>query len=210
LTRHCWRHASYSTTLLRLGRHPRRQRSGVATSINSSSLPSTCRSMRGGANHLHSILTPRQRHMRRPQPVRRLSSTLLPSGQMPTKQCGIVHRWRVTQRPTSGLKSTVAAVEKMAESPSSASARGIEISRAAILKKISTLTRRRIRVHPNVRHIPLAPRELRGGAWRWHHICGWWSGHASAGPTCQRSMMEPSTPLSSCRSTPPLSLRQGG
>jgi hypothetical protein len=30
------------------------------------------------------------------------------------------------------------------------------------LKKILTLTRRRIRVHPHVRHIPLAPRELRG------------------------------------------------
>jgi hypothetical protein len=66
---------------------------GVATSISSSSLPSTHRSMRGGANHLRSILTPRQRHMRRPQPVRRLSSTLLPSGQMPAKRCGIVHRW---------------------------------------------------------------------------------------------------------------------
>jgi hypothetical protein len=49
-----------------------------------------------------------------------------------------------------------------------------------------------------------------GGAWRWHHICGWWSGRASSGPTCRRSMMGPSTPLSSCRSTPPLSLRQGG
>jgi hypothetical protein len=51
----------------------------------------------------------------------------------------------------------------MVESPSSASARGVEISRAAILKKILTLTRHRIRVHPHVRHIPLAPRELRGG-----------------------------------------------
>jgi hypothetical protein len=34
---------------------------------------------------------------------------------------------------------------------------------AAILKKISTLTRRRVGVHPHVRHIPLAPRELQGG-----------------------------------------------
>jgi hypothetical protein len=35
------------------------------------------------------------------------------------------------------------------------------------LEKISTLTRRRIRAHPHVRHIPLAPQELRaGGAWR--------------------------------------------
>jgi hypothetical protein len=119
--------------------------------------------MRGSANHLRSILTPHQRHMRRPQPVRRLSITLLPSGQMPAKRCGIVHRWRVTRRSTSGLKSTVAAVEKMVESPSSASARGVEISRAAILKKILTLTRRHIRVHPHVRHIPLAPRELQRG-----------------------------------------------
>jgi hypothetical protein len=104
-----------------------------------------------------------QRHMRHPQPVRRLLSTLLPLGQMPTKRCGIAHRWRVTRRPTSGLKSIVAVVEKMAESPSSTGVRGVEISRAAISKKISTLTRRRVRVHPHVRHIPLAPRELRGG-----------------------------------------------
>jgi hypothetical protein len=48
-------------------------------SISSSLLPSTRRSMRGGANHQHNILTP-QRHMRRPQPVRRLSSALHPSG----------------------------------------------------------------------------------------------------------------------------------
>jgi hypothetical protein len=166
--------------------------------------------MRGGANHLRSICTPRQRHMRRPQPVHHLSRTLLLLGQMPAKRCGIAHRWRVTRRSTSGLKSTVAVMEKMAKSPSSASARGVEISRAAILKKILTLTRRRIRVHPHVRHIPLSPQELQEGAWHWHHICGWWSGRASSGPTCRRSMTGPSTPLSSCRSTPPLSLRQGG
>jgi hypothetical protein len=51
----------------------------------------------------------------------------------------------------------------MAESPSSADARGVGISRAAILKKISTLKRRHIGAHPHVRRIPLAPRELRGG-----------------------------------------------
>jgi hypothetical protein len=49
-----------------------------------------------------------------------------------------------------------------------------------------------------------------GGAWRLHHICEWWSGHTSSGSTCRRSMAGPSTPLSSCRSTPPLPLRQGG
>jgi hypothetical protein len=49
-----------------------------------------------------------------------------------------------------------------------------------------------------------------GGAWRWRHICGWWSGRASSGPTCLKSMTRPSTPRSSCRFTPPLSLRQGG
>jgi hypothetical protein len=118
--------------------------------------------MRGGANHQLSILTP-QRYMRRPQPVRRLSSTLHPSGQMPAKQRGTARRWQVTQWPTSRPKSTIAVVEKMAKSPSSADARGVGISRAAILKKISTLTRRHVGVHPHVRRIPLAPRELRGG-----------------------------------------------
>jgi hypothetical protein len=118
--------------------------------------------MRGGANHPHSILTP-QRHMCRLQPVYRLSSVLHPSGQMLAKRRGTAHRWQVTRRPTSGLKSTVAVVEKMAESPSSADARGVGISRAAILKKISTLTRRHVGVHPHVMRIPLAPRELRGG-----------------------------------------------
>jgi hypothetical protein len=49
-----------------------------------------------------------------------------------------------------------------------------------------------------------------GGAWRWHHTCGWWSDRASFGPTCRRSTTGPSIQLSSCRSTPPLSLRQGG
>jgi hypothetical protein len=49
-----------------------------------------------------------------------------------------------------------------------------------------------------------------GGAWRWRHICGWWSGHESSSPTCRRSTMGPSTPRSSCRFTPPLSLRQEG
>jgi hypothetical protein len=48
-------------------------------SISSSLLPSTRRSMRGGANHQRSILTP-QRHMRRLPPVRHLSSMLHPSG----------------------------------------------------------------------------------------------------------------------------------
>ena len=162
-TRYCWRHASCSTTLLRLGRHPQRQWSGVATSISSSLLPSTRRSRRGGANYQRSILTP-QRHMRRPQPVRHMSSALHPSGQMPAKRRGTAHRWQVTRWLTSGPKSTVVMVEKMAESPSSADARGVGISRAAILKKISTLTRRHVGVHPHVRRISLAPRELRGGA----------------------------------------------
>jgi hypothetical protein len=128
-------------------------------SISSSLLPSTRRSMRGGANHRRSILTP-QWHMCRPQPVRRLSSVLHPSGQMPAKRRGTARRWQVTRRLTSGPKSTVAVVEKMAESPSSADARGVRISRAAILKKILTLTRRHVGVHPHVRRIPLAPREL--------------------------------------------------
>jgi hypothetical protein len=131
-------------------------------SISSSLLPSTRRSMRGGANHQCSILTPQQ-HMRRLQPVPCLSSMLHPSGQMPAKRRGTAHRWQVMRRQTSGPKSTVTVVEKMAESPLSADARGVEISRAAILKKISTLTCRRVGVHPHVKHIPLAPRELRGG-----------------------------------------------
>jgi hypothetical protein len=160
--RHCWRRASYSTTLLHLGRRPRRQRSGVATSISSSLLPSTRRSMRGGTNHQRSILMPQWR-MLRPQPVRRRSSTLHPSGQMPAKRRGTARRWQVTRRLTSGPKSTVVVVEKMAESPSSADARGIGILRATILKKISTLKRRHVGAHPHVRRIPLAPRELWGG-----------------------------------------------
>jgi hypothetical protein len=82
---------------------------------------------------------------------------------MPAKQRGTAHRWQVTRRPTSGPKSTIAVVEKMAESPSSANARGVGILRAAILKKILTLTRRHVGVHPHVMRIPLAPRELRGG-----------------------------------------------
>jgi hypothetical protein len=178
-------------------------------SISSSLLPSTRRSMRGGANHQRSIFTP-QWHMCCPQPVRCLLSALHPSGQMPAKRRGTARRWQVTRRPTSGPKSTVAAVGKVAESPSSADARGVGTSRAAILKKISTLTRRHVGVHPHVRPIPLAPRELRGGAWRWCHICGWWSGRTSSSPTCRRSTTGPSTPRSSCRFTPPLSLRQGG
>jgi hypothetical protein len=161
--RHCWRRASCSTTLLRLGRRPQRQRSGVTTSISSSLLQSTHRSMRGGANHQCGILTP-QRRMLCPQPVRRQPSTLHPSGQMPTKRRDTVHRWQVTRRLTSGPKSTVTVVEKMAESPSSVDARGVGILRAAILKKISTLKRHHIGAHPHVRRIPLAPRELQGGA----------------------------------------------
>jgi hypothetical protein len=160
--RHCWLHVSCSTTLLRLGRRPRQQRSGVATSISSSLLPSTRRSMRGDANHQRGILMP-QRCMLRPQPVRHRSSTLHPSGQMAAKRRGTARRWQVTRRPTSGPKSTVAVVEKMAESPSSADARGVGILRAAILKKISTLKRRHVGAHPHVRRIPLAPRKLRGG-----------------------------------------------
>jgi hypothetical protein len=33
--------------------------------------------------------------------------------------------------------------------------------------------------------LPLAPGEFRGGggAWRWPHICVWWSGHPSSGST---------------------------
>jgi hypothetical protein len=49
-----------------------------------------------------------------------------------------------------------------------------------------------------------------GGAWRWRHICGWWSGRASSSPTYRRSMTGPSTPWSSCRFTPLLSLWQEG
>jgi hypothetical protein len=177
-------------------------------SISSSLLPSTHRSMRDGANHQRNTLTP-QRRMLCPQPVHRMSSALHPSGQMPAKRRGTARRWQVTRRPTSGPKSTVAVVEKMAESPSSADARGVGILRAAILKKISTLKRRHVGAHPHVRRIPLAPRELRGGAWRWRHICGWWSGRASSGPTSRKSMTGLSTPRSSCRFTPPLSLRQG-
>jgi hypothetical protein len=165
--------------------------------------------MRGGANHQHGILMP-QRRMLRPQPVRRRSSTLHPSGQMPAKRRGTARQWQVTRWLTSGPKSTVAVVEKMAESPSSADVRGTGILRAAILKKISTLKRRHVGAHLHVRRIPLAPWELRGDAWRWCHICGWWSSRASSGPTCQKSMTGPSTPWSSCRFTPPLSLRQGG
>jgi hypothetical protein len=168
--------------------------------------------MRGGVNHQRGILTP-QRRMLHPQLVHRRSSTLHLSGQMPTKRRGTVRRWQVTRRPTSGPKSTVVVVEKMAESPLSADVRGVGILRATILKKISTLKRHHVGVHPHMRRIPLAPRELRGGgggAWHWRHICGWWSGRASSGPTCRKSMTGPSTPQSSCRFTPPLSLRQGG
>jgi hypothetical protein len=64
-------------------------------SISSSLLPSTRRSMRGGANHQRSILTP-QRHMRRPQPVCHLLSALYPWGQMPAKGRGTVRQWQVT------------------------------------------------------------------------------------------------------------------
>jgi hypothetical protein len=131
-------------------------------SISSSLLPSTRRSMRGGANHQCGILMP-QRSMLHPQHVRHRSSTLHPSGQMPAKRHDTTRRWQVTRRPTSGPKSTVVVMEKMAESPSSADARGIGILRAAILKKISTLKCRHVGAHPHVRRIPLAPRELRGG-----------------------------------------------
>jgi hypothetical protein len=95
--------------------------------------------------------------------VHRRSSTLHPSGQMPAKRHGTARRWQVTRRLTSGPKSTIVVVEKMAELPSSADARGVGILRAAILKKILTLKRRHVGAHPHVRHIPLAPRELRGG-----------------------------------------------
>jgi hypothetical protein len=47
-----------------------------------------------------------------------------------------------------------------------------------------------------------------GDAWRLLHISAWWSGRACFGPTYLRSMMGLSTPLSSCRSTPPPSLLQ--
>jgi hypothetical protein len=118
--------------------------------------------MRGGVNHQRGILTP-QRRMLHPQLVHRRSSTLHLSGQMPTKRRGTVRRWQVTRRPTSGPKSTVVVVEKMAESPLSADVRGVGILRATILKKISTLKRHHVGVHPHMRRIPLAPRELRGG-----------------------------------------------
>jgi hypothetical protein len=61
-------------------------------------------------------------------------------------------------------------------------------------------------------HAPhlLTPREFCEGAWRLPHTCVWWSGLTCSSPTYQKSMTGRSTPLNSCRSTPPPSLPQGG
>jgi hypothetical protein len=51
-------------------------------------------------------------------------------------------------------------------------------------------------------HPPSSPADS-GGVWCLHHISRWWSGHASSGSTCQRSMTGRSTPPNFYRSTPP-------
>jgi hypothetical protein len=64
-----------------------------------------------------------------------------------------------------------------------------------------------------VTHALLPPNSLgasRGGAWRLPHSYVWWSSRTSFDPTYQRSMMGRSTPPSSYRSTPALSLRRAG
>jgi hypothetical protein len=58
-------------------------------------------------------------------------------------------------------------------------------------------------------HTPTSPR--RGvDAWRLPRTSEWWFGHASSGLTCWKSMMGPSTPPRSDKSTPPPTSMQEG
>jgi hypothetical protein len=120
-----------------------------------------------------------------------------------THRCITAHRWPATGRRTSGRRSTAIEVGRTVAPPSSATVRGVETSRAVTSKETSTYMHQRLRAKLHMHLSPLAPREFRGGAWRWPHTCVWWSVHPSSGPTCQRSTTGWSTLPSFCRSTPP-------
>jgi hypothetical protein len=174
-------------------------------STSSSSLPSTRHTGRGSASYLRSSHTFHQWCVHRPWHRR-------PRGcQVCAHRCSTAHRWPATGRWTSGRRSTTIEVGRTVAPSSSATARGVETSRAATSKETSTYMHQRLRAKLHMHLSPLAPREFRGGgAWCWLHTYVWWSGHPSSDPTCQRSTTGRSTPPSSCRSTPSPSSRLGG
>jgi hypothetical protein len=126
--------------------------------------------------------------------------------------CSTVHRWLATRRRTSGRKSTTIEMGKTVAPPSSATARGVKISRVATSRKTSTCMHQWVCTKSHMHHSPLTPREFRGGggAWHWPHTYVWWYSHPSSGSTCQRSTIGRLSPPSFCRSSPPPSSRQAG
>jgi hypothetical protein len=153
--------------------------------------------MRGGASHLCSSRALHQRRAHHPLHMH------LQCCRMHAHRCNIVHRWQATRRWTSRMKSTAVMVGKIAAPPLSATTRGVEILKVAASRKTSTHMHQCVGVQSHMRHTPNSPGVWGGGAWCLPHICVWWSGHTSFGPTYQRSTTGRSTQLNSCRSTPP-------
>jgi hypothetical protein len=163
--------------------HRQQQSSGTMTSTSSLSPRSTHNLMEGGG--LTTLVGLQSHHQH--------SHTL---------RWWRAHRWRRTRRqqqassrPISGPSSSAVAQEKTAAPSSSASARGATTSMVT-----TALHKPLLRGMPR---IPLLPQYLGVDARRLPRTSEWWSSHISSGLTCRRSTTGPSTPLSSCRSTPP-------
>jgi hypothetical protein len=152
------------------------------TSTSSSSPLSTCHTMRGGTSPLRSSRTFYQRRVH--HPWRRRPRCC----QVCARRRGTAHRWPATRRRTSERKSTAVEVGKIVVPLLSATARGVEISRVATMRKTSTCLHRWVRAKSHMHRSPLTPREFWvGGAWYWPHTYVWWSDCPSSDPTCQGS-----------------------
>jgi hypothetical protein len=92
-TQCCWWHASYSTTLLHPGHHPRQRSNGVTMSASSLSPPSTRYPKRGGVSHSHSILAPPRWRAHHLWLMHRPLCALLQWSQMPASRRSIAHQW---------------------------------------------------------------------------------------------------------------------
>jgi hypothetical protein len=159
-------------------------------STSSSSLPSTCHTMRGGASHLRSSRTFHQWRVR--HPWRRRPQCCQVRARRRSTTC----RWPATKRQTLGRKSTAVEEGRTVAPPSSTTARGVETSRVTTSRESSTCMHQWVRAKSHMHLSPLSPQEFQAG-------CMALAPH-------QKSTIGRSTPSSSCRFTPPPSSRQVG
>jgi hypothetical protein len=84
--------------------------------------------------------------------------------QVHAHKCSTARRWPATKRRASGRKSTTVEVGRTVAPPSSATTRGVETSRVATSREISTCMHQWVRAKSHMHLSPLAPWEFRGGA----------------------------------------------